>query len=185
MKTTEEKAQIMLKAAKADPPFSNLQQRYVGRNDWYPHNHVAGEPSWDWGEKDYRIKPDPIAPGHNPDRLTVSQVGGGWRLLTKDEIVEREPSWDIEGWWREKNRWDDSGSFRANDPQLTYRTQQPPGYFLPKPEPKKGVVKMWRYFVRFEGKVFVRESQYDKWTGIGDIIAKQLVEYPYIEGEGL
>lgn len=37
-----------------------------------------------------RPDPDAVAPGHNPDRLTVAQVGiaEGWRLLTEKETEE-------------------------------------------------------------------------------------------------
>lgn len=37
-----------------------------------------------------RLDPDAVAPGHNPDRLTVAQVGiaDGWRLLTEEEAEE-------------------------------------------------------------------------------------------------
>ena len=37
-----------------------------------------------------RLDPGAIAPGHNPDRLTVAQVGiaEGWRLLTPAEVKE-------------------------------------------------------------------------------------------------
>lgn len=44
-------------------------------------------------------KPDDIAPGHNPDRLTNAQVGEGWRLL---EIGEKQRLsdqwWDLTSW---------------------------------------------------------------------------------------
>jgi len=37
-----------------------------------------------------RLDPDAVAPGHNPDKLTVAQVGiaEGWRLLTPAEVKE-------------------------------------------------------------------------------------------------
>ena len=35
-----------------------------------------------------------IATGHNPDRLTVKQVGDGWRLLEVGEIQLADDEWD-------------------------------------------------------------------------------------------
>lgn len=84
-------------------PFSSRQ--------WQGSCSVA----WLWSE-DYQyrlaqhvpVRVDPIAPGHNPDRLTVSQVGEGWRLLESDElttdraILSREPHVQlrcIDGTW--------------------------------------------------------------------------------------
>jgi len=43
---------------------------------------------------------DPIAGGHNPDKLTVSQVGEGWRLLDEDEVKDYGDSYD-----RHKPAW--------------------------------------------------------------------------------
>lgn len=186
MKSTLEKAQIMREAAEAVPPFSNLEVWFEDKwCDWAYQDRI--EPNWNWDKGDYRIKTDPIAKGHNPDKLTVRQVGDGWRLLAKEEInVKRNPFkcvCGIEiyfcGLWRD--------NCSASDYNYTYRTQQPPGYFLPKPEPKKGVVKIWRYFVRDRGGsvVCMYQTSSDKWGGFGEVIARQPVEYPYTEGEGL
>ena len=48
-----------------------------------------------------------IAPGHNPDRLTVEQVGDGWRLLEVGEIEDATdqfwPKWKPE--WLPNAGW--------------------------------------------------------------------------------
>lgn len=72
-----------------------------------------------------------IAPGHNPDKLTIAQVGDGWRLLSADETrVYRAATDEIQCW--EGARWS-AAWWSGSDSGLTYRTQKPPGYFLPKP----------------------------------------------------
>lgn len=128
-----------------------------------------------------------IAEGHNPDKLTVKQVGDGWRLLAEEEIADRELTTDIERWNRYSQVWENYAPLVGNQRATTYRTQKPPGYFLPNHEPKKGVVKIWRYFVRDRGGsvVCMYQTSSDKWGGFGEVIARQPIEYPYTEGEGL
>lgn len=79
-----------------------------------------------------------IAPGHNPDRLTVEQVGKGWRLLSAAEQAARRRLFYDEGrqttihiqLWNGA-AWD-SSSWTGRNAETTYRTSKPPGYFLPK-----------------------------------------------------
>lgn len=76
------------------------------------------------------------AAGHNPHGLTVAQVGVGWRLLAKEEIIKERrlhggDRYAIEAW---TGGWDTTG-WAGNEATYTYRTQQPPGFFLPKEEP--------------------------------------------------
>lgn len=73
-----------------------------------------------------------ICAGHNPAQLTEEDVGveDGWRLLTDDEIVERDSTVDIHCW--SGKTW--CTSYRGDRTSLTYRTKRPPGYFLPKPK---------------------------------------------------
>lgn len=78
-----------------------------------------------------RARKDRIAAGHNPDMLTVKQVGKGWRLLAVEEIhFKHEFLITVEIWtgtgWR--NRF---GLFACLT-NATYRTQKPRGFFLPK-----------------------------------------------------
>ena len=70
-----------------------------------------------------------IAPGHNPHRLTLEQIGykDGWRLLEPAEVRLRgDDADDIEGWVR--GSW--KGPFAGSNPDCTYRTRRPAGYFL-------------------------------------------------------
>ena len=76
------------------------------------------------------IEPDPIAEGHNPAGLTVSQVGEGWRLLCIDELAEREPTEKIQAWLVAIKNWSGLSKYTGSDTGLTYRTQQPEGYFM-------------------------------------------------------
>ncbi len=74
--------------------------------------------------------PPPLA--HNPGKLTPSQVGEGWRLLTVDEVaarVKQRSTKEIEGWCVGVREWSDS-TFRGDSPDVTYRTKKPAGYFL-------------------------------------------------------
>ncbi len=70
-----------------------------------------------------------IADGHNPNQLTVQQVGEGWRLLTRDEIEARaaspltRDSDDIQCLVM-RDRW--SGKMGGNSLNLLYRTKLSP-----------------------------------------------------------
>lgn len=95
------------------------------------------EPSWNFYKYNYRITTSPIAAGHNPDKLTEYQVGvkGGWRLLERDEIYDgRGATREIQVW--NGQEWITNACF-GDEPSLAYRTQKPPGYFLPKPKERK------------------------------------------------
>lgn len=56
-----------------------------------------------------RLDPDAVAPGHNPDRLTVAQVGiaDGWRLLTGEEAENHSGQVvsPTEYWSRASHSW--------------------------------------------------------------------------------
>lgn len=63
-----------------------------------------------------------IAPGHNPDRVTVAQVGKGWMLLENGlTIFDSFPSGEIEWWSRITFDWHPAG----NQPNFktTYRVR--------------------------------------------------------------
>lgn len=72
----------------------------------------------------------PVCPGHNPDLLTVDQVGSAevWRLLEPSEIRERDHDGDIELWILGEG-WT-GGGWRGNSRFSTYRTARPVGHFL-------------------------------------------------------
>lgn len=71
------------------------------------------------------------APGHNPQGLDEWTVGchEGWRLLEKEEIVNRTATEDILYWTNGCQEWDWPAI--GNDLNITYRTKRPSGYFLP------------------------------------------------------
>lgn len=72
---------------------------------------------------------DDIAPGHNPNRLRVSEVGEGYRLLRPDELG-RPDLVDPEAWDPTKSKWESAlirvgprkkvihGRVRGNSPPL-------------------------------------------------------------------
>lgn len=83
-------------------------------------------------EHDVATCPNARAAGHNPHGLTVAQVGVGYRLLAREEIIDgvRSPEeqlaiemWDNIGW---------SPGWNGNSVSYTYRTKKPPGFFLPR-----------------------------------------------------
>jgi len=94
---------------------------------------IISEPIWDWSNNHYRITPPAIAPGHNPAKLTVDQIGEGYRTLSVEEndalesargVTDGLEFW-LDGQWR-------YGGTGGTD-TFTYRTACPEGYFLPKP----------------------------------------------------
>lgn len=89
----------------------------------------------------YRIAPSPIAAGHNPDKLTEEQIGvsEGWRLLSVEERKAINDNTSANSAHGLTQRWTDnawSDISAGNSSLYTYRTKQPPGYFLPKPKTK-------------------------------------------------
>ena len=59
---------------------------------------------------------------HNPDKLTSEQVGEGYRLLLKSEIIKRSPSVDIELWVGKSQEWIKSPlGFNGDSADITYR----------------------------------------------------------------
>lgn len=123
MKTLEEKIAVMQWAL--ENPEKDIE--YNG------FSLLAKNASWDWCIYNYSIPAKyQIAPGHNPDKLTIEQVGEGWRLLTMEERnawKSRNFTKDIQMW--RSMIWDDSG-WKGNGLDSAYRTQKPEGYFLPK-----------------------------------------------------
>jgi len=91
----------------------------------------------------FRIAPDPIAPGHNPAGVKVSQVGEGWRLLNEAEIINTRKSAKAEiqswgGYDENDPRWEGEPRF-GNSETITYRTRLSVEALaaLDKPEEKK------------------------------------------------
>lgn len=81
---------------------------------------------------DVAVLPNVIAAGHNLQKLTVAQVGVGYRLLAPEEIHKHRSyhtaieMWDGRGW--------DATAWSGSTDTRTYRTTEPPGFFLPDPK---------------------------------------------------
>lgn len=86
-------------------------------------------PSWLWDSSQYRLAQhvpapvDPIAKGHNPDKLKISQVGEGWRLLDYDEYRERACTKEIQLWAVKLNGGWGDGWVEGSTYEYTYRTR--------------------------------------------------------------
>lgn len=136
---------------------------------------------FDFQNYNYRIAPSPIASGHNPDKLTVEQVGEGWRLLSVEEVnTSRGATSDIQGYsmfkeWR-------STPVTGNWDNTTYRTQKPEGYFLPKKTVKvEGWMNMYK---NGRGYLYPSKEAADALTTSKRIACKHIV-FEVEEGEGL
>jgi hypothetical protein len=77
-----------------------------------------------------KLDPNSIAPGHNPDKILVSQVGyeDGWRLLDPDEIRGRETAlYELDVWLDTLKvpRWcnEPASNYYGASMQITYRTK--------------------------------------------------------------
>lgn len=145
---------------------------------------IANTDDFDFQQYDYRIAPSPIASGHNPDKLTVEQVGEGWRLLSEEEIETRkkvdETSPHIQQWWG--TEWCTKLHFIGNATNTTYRTQKPEGYFLPKRVVK---VEFWGNIYSDGGlSINLTKDEADKYAASTRIACKHIV-FEVEEGEGL
>ena len=74
-----------------------------------------------------RLDPDAVAPGHNPDRLTVAEVGiaDGWRLLTEEEAEDFAHIWatPTEYWSGPSDEWVEADRVWRVLPTSTLRTK--------------------------------------------------------------
>lgn len=151
-------AEYQLEVMRAAERGETVEMEY-GEYDknWLP-NH---SPDWAWSEGcRYRIARPKIAEGHNPDGLTEDQVGvqDGWRLLSVAEALAHKNQWIDETQWWMSDYWSESDSWKAyDDPNetSTLRTKNPPGHYLPKPEPVKKLVP-WTFETAPKGCVLVR-----------------------------
>jgi hypothetical protein len=102
--------------------------------DWRPHP-IGCEDHWDWEMYSYlptRLlsqlpKPEPaseIAPVHNPDKLTVAQVGEGWFLPERGMPMRGDQYWNAED-----KSWKTLGAFGSDYglmlTHVTYRRPLP------------------------------------------------------------
>lgn len=98
----------------------------LGTYGWEPCDGVIGGFACDYADRKTRTRrPLPgqeIAPGHNPDNLTVAQVGDGYRLIDEDEKrarKDRKALHQIECW--RNGEW--NRLWTGDDMYLTYRTR--------------------------------------------------------------
>lgn len=65
-----------------------------------------------------------VAPGHNPDRLTIAQVGEGWRLLEDDELwtSDEDAPLTCQAWIGERAWSAGPATYVGAAPTITYRT---------------------------------------------------------------
>lgn len=158
-------------------------KRIEGRhNSYQPWVELLADTDFNFALFDYRIAPSPIASGHNPDKLTVEQVGEGWRLLSEEEIdPTRRKTIEVQMWSSDAMTWHPSGWF-ADHPTRTYRTQKPEGYFLPKKTVK---VEGWMNVYRNgRGYLYPSKENADALTTSSRIACKHIV-FEVEEGEGL
>lgn len=108
---------------------------------------IISEPIWDWNANQYRITPPAIAPGHNPKKLTVDQIGEGYRTLSVEEADYLQslrgdaPVSGLEYFSNYRKVWNQEA---VGDSQvMTYRTTNPPGFYLPKPPKPPETIMEW------------------------------------------
>lgn len=83
---------------------------------------------------------DPIAPGRNPDKLTISQVGEGWRLAEESDIANPQ----LQMWILGSKQWENrtySHDIRPLTPSFTYRVPTAPQPLGPEDFPPGTVVR--------------------------------------------
>lgn len=99
--TTKEMIEVMT----AYENGAKIECKYAGTNEWW----LVDWPCWDWKSFIYRIRQPQIAPGHNPDKLTVNQIPPGHRLLDPDEIKKRISlkNQKISKWIRKNQNWNE------------------------------------------------------------------------------
>jgi len=100
-----------------------------------------------------------IADGHNPHSITIPQLEGEYRLMTREEILHRAASKvsldeSIEKWDHQRRSW--MIPAQGNHIEFTYRTKQPSGFYLPpKPAPAPAL-KPWDFASAPKGCVLLR-----------------------------
>jgi len=136
-------------------------------------------PCWDWYTEEYRIAKPTIAPGHNPDNLSVEQVGEGCRLLDKEEIAEIQKAgynyFDVAVWNKSISVW--TSLLASPTFNRTYRTSKPPGYFLPKPSiTPRNIVGLITHLID-------KRESYNHYLRTSDLFDHDVFFNVYIEAE--
>jgi len=82
---------------------------------------------------DYYLKDRRLAAGHNPNQLTIADVGEGYRLLTPEEIAGPRNPEVLQVWQENGNSWVTPCSCEEHHKTRTYRTSAKPGEYTPSP----------------------------------------------------
>jgi len=82
---------------------------------------------------DYYLKDRRLAPGHNPNKLTIADVGEGYRLLTSEEIAGPRNEKILQVWGKNGNSWVTPCSCHEHHKHKTYSTSAKPGEYTPSP----------------------------------------------------
>lgn len=124
MKTPREMTATEVAAARY---VEERRTRGMGRRTYPPTSGL-------YDQTDVDLHGAKIAAGHNPDGVTVVQVGAGWRLLAPEEICRTGERLNSTGFWKDIQAWEEGwneSGWDGNSPGHTYRTARPPGFFLP------------------------------------------------------
>jgi len=82
---------------------------------------------------DYYLKDRRLAPGHNPNKLTIADVGEGYRLLTSEEIAGPRNEKILQVWRNDIQVWAPPCICAEHHKTKTYRTSAKPGEYTPSP----------------------------------------------------
>lgn len=138
-----------------NPEFPWIGYRYLLDGSTYPDNwsnrglnHASAESMTDlispWTYPIASLS-STIAPGHNPDKLTVEQVGEGWWLPEWEVLEQVSPALKIKHFevWFDGKWW--NAPFRKDtgpENSSTYRTRLPREELLKLIAPKKRLIRV-------------------------------------------
>lgn len=139
----------------------------------------GGWVEFDGNMEPFRPKPV-IAEGFNPAGLTVEQIGAGYRTLSVEEaeylqsLSASKVQPGLELFSNYSQKWKDNAA--GDSVSLTYRTTNPPGFYLPKPviaqgynplkltEEQVGVKDGWRLLTQEEHDAARRVPDCEYWS---------------------
>lgn len=124
---------------------------HAGGNVWEPSGLAGNKMGPDGAlltrHNVYRRKVPAIAPGFNPDKLTVERVGEGYRLLEKGEAIRSGDEYEVSGEWIESTSagekvGDEDSLYVASDSAYRRKvaTAQQPQPEQPAPAPQSSPV---------------------------------------------
>lgn len=133
MMTADEMIKV-IQAWKNGKEIEFLWHNHEDYEDW----ELTTDPEWNFPEVDYRIKPAEIAAERNPEKLTVDQIKG-YRCLSDEEFEALEEGSKQPGIYflSPASTIHEVANYFNRYEHITYFTDKPEGYFLPKQEPEK------------------------------------------------